>query len=118
MDAGVWAAIVLGVDGGPGSADLCRRVERRADAFGMTPGEKRSVVVHVALTIPDQDVSRAAASVWSTLEGMPGQAAVPAAANEVIERAVGSLVELFRGLGGESSTAALRVAVHCDVAAP
>ncbi len=117
VDVGAWAAIALGIDGGPGSDDLCRDVARRADAFDLEPGETRSTLIHIALTIPDQDTTRASATVHLQIadgaNGSPGPA--PPAAGEVVERAVASRVEPFRGLGGEASTAGFEVAVHCDV---
>jgi hypothetical protein len=42
----------------------------------------------------------------------------PSAAADVADRAVAALVEPFRGLGGEASSAAIDVTVRCDVTAP
>jgi hypothetical protein len=37
VDVGGWAALVLGVDGGPGTDDLCRPLLQRPDVFGLQP---------------------------------------------------------------------------------
>ncbi len=122
VDAGAWAYRVLGADGGQGSTDLCRALALRADAFDVPRGETRRVLVHVALDIPDEDTTRTTVSVQaaSVPRGDAGtlpDRASPAAA-EVVERAVAALVEPFRGLGAESTTASLAVTVRCDVAVP
>jgi hypothetical protein len=116
VDVGLWAARVLGVDGGAGSDDLCRPLARRADAFGLGPGEARRVALRISVTIPDQDTTRAVASAHARFEG--AVAALPLAASDVIERALASLIEPFRGLGGDSSAAALEVTVRCNVTSP
>jgi hypothetical protein len=117
VDVGVWAAFALGVDGGWGKDDVCRGIARRADLFELAPGDSRSLVVHITLTIPDDDTTRTVATVGVGLEGTAGAtpSRPPSGATEIIERAVAGLVEPFRGLGGESSTAALDLRVRCAV---
>jgi hypothetical protein len=117
IDVGTWATLVFGVDGGDGSDDLCRTLARRTDAFAIAPGEKEVALLDIALTLPDQDTTRASASVDVEMRATPGAALapLPPAARGIVERAVASLVEPFRGLGGESSAAALRLTVRCDL---
>jgi hypothetical protein len=83
------------------------------------------------LDVPDEDLSRVSASVTEgslslpkvdagTEGGTPGLQAAPVApwlpsAAEVVEDAVGELLEPLRGLGGESSCAALEVVVVCEL---
>jgi hypothetical protein len=115
VDVATWFNLVLGIDGGEGSDDLCRPLWRRADAFDTGAEDGKTVVVRIAMTIPDQDVARAVATVQATAAG-PSSTLSPAAAG-VVERSVASLVEAFRGLGGESSTAATGVALRCHLVA-
>jgi hypothetical protein len=58
VDVGAWAALVLGPDGGPGSAELCLPLAQRPDAFGLSKGESTPVRLLISLTIPDQDMTR------------------------------------------------------------
>jgi hypothetical protein len=133
IDVGAWATLALGVDGGAGSEELCRPLARRADAFDLGPGETRRLAIRVAVRIPDEDLSRVVATVdVVAADGKPvaGEAGAPplqpAAARavigapgvEVVEQAVSTLIEPFRGLGGESSVAALDLVVVCSVSIP
>ncbi|MGH7440916.1 MAG: hypothetical protein ACRENE_35010 [Polyangiaceae bacterium] len=114
IDAATWFELVFGVDGGDGKDDLCRPLSRRADAFDAGSGAPKTVVLRVAVTIPDQDVARALAAVSGSAAGSP---TLPPAATVLLERSVASLVEAFRGLGGESSTAALALTLRCHLVA-
>jgi hypothetical protein len=122
--------LAVGVDGGMGADDFCRSLSRRADAFDSEPQEPQKeqnpwVAVRVALRALDQDVTRATLTAqtvpWSGDAGTPGPGIATVssqAASEVLGRAVESLLEPFRGLGGESSVAALEVTVRCALASP
>jgi hypothetical protein len=66
--------------------------------------------VAVKLFVPDQDVSRVHADVQ--VRDAAGHALSPAA-EAFVTGTVGTLVELLRGLGGESSTAAVQLEVRC-----
>jgi hypothetical protein len=68
------------------------------------------VRVAVKLFVPDQDVSRVHADVQ--VRDGAGHALSPAA-EAFVTGTVGTLVELLRGLGGESSTAAVELEVRC-----
>jgi hypothetical protein len=120
VDVGAWAAWTIGIDGGPGSADLCRTLSRRVDTFGVPTGETLRALVHVTLTVPDQDTTRAVRSVNLLVGTLDAgvRTMAPSAAADVADRAVAALVEPFRGLGGEASSAAIDVTVRCDVTAP
>jgi hypothetical protein len=90
VDVGAWATLVLGVDGGPGTDDLCRPLFQHADVFGLQPhlpapkpsadervdagdegneaeqerqAETGAVELLVWLTAPDQDIARVHARV-------------------------------------------------------
>jgi hypothetical protein len=154
VDVGAWVALVIGPGGGHGSDDLCSRLARRPEAFGVPRGETRMVTVRVALEIPDQDLSRVSATVSegplrsspnsgaAATESREADAAGPEAGTasaeahtasaeartagaesaswlpagaEVAETAVGTLIEPLRGLGGESSCAAVEAVVFCPV---
>ncbi|MCL2448050.1 MAG: hypothetical protein FWD17_03785, partial [Polyangiaceae bacterium] len=64
VDVGAWAAVAIGIDGGPGSGDICRPLEQEAHVLdGATPANGAPIGLHVALAFPDQDVSRMVAQV-------------------------------------------------------
>jgi hypothetical protein len=76
-------------------------------------------VVRVAFELPDDDISRVSArvsegSLPQAPAGRVPQPWLPPAA-EVVESAVAELLEPLRGLGGESSCAALETIVLCEV---
>jgi hypothetical protein len=116
VDLGAWAALVLGVDAGPGSPELCRPLEARPLVFALVPGAKLAVALRIALTAPDSDVSQVSAEVHAS--GAGSAVALPPDASTLAERAVDTLLEPLRGLGGETTTARVEVEVRCDVASP
>jgi hypothetical protein len=120
VDLGAWAALALGIDGGPGSADLCRPLQAHPLALELGPGEALGLRVHVVLSAPDGDVSRVSADVRTT--AAPGAGAVPApahalapAAATLAEASVATLLEPLRGLGGEATATRVEVEVRCQV---
>jgi hypothetical protein len=115
VDVATWFNLVFGIDGGEGSDDLCRPLSRRADAFDTGSEDRKTVVIRIAVTIPDQDVARAVATVQATAAGPPSS--LPPAASGAVERSVATLLEAFRGLGGESSTAATALTLRCHLGA-
>lgn len=112
IDLGAWAALVLGTDGGPGTPDLCRPLQRHPFEVGLTPGESVELRLVLALRVPDQDVSAVHADVSLKSPSRP----LPPAASALAEKALRALVEPLRGLGGQASTSALEVEVRCLVA--
>jgi hypothetical protein len=116
VDLGAWTTLALGPDGGPGSPELCRPLQSGPLAFELSRGERLEVRLAISLVVPDQDVSRVFASVhaqaWQAAQPRP----LPPAAEGVVTRALTTLIEPLRGLGGESSTAAVQVQVRCAVA--
>ncbi|MDP9036582.1 MAG: hypothetical protein M3O50_17405, partial [Myxococcota bacterium] len=126
VDVGSWAAIVLGADGGAGSEDLCRPLALRPAAFGLQPGSAVDVHLRISLIIPDQDIARVRAELRTVDVTATGPSRSPKdtsakrtltpAAEDVVTRAIAPLVEALRGLGGESSAAAVDLSVRCSVA--
>lgn len=119
---GAWVRLALGVDHGRGSEELCRPLEASSAAFGLTPGQRIDVVLHVVVDVPGQDVSRAYAAVHcggtpSRVPEAPVATARASDAEKIEDRAVQSLVEALRGLGGESSVGTVEVEVRCSVGA-
>jgi hypothetical protein len=115
VDVGAWAAFVLGIDHGDGTDMLCRPLAARPAAFAVAPGDSAALAIRVALAIPDQDVSRVSATVSVVpAAGHP----LPAAGAGLAEKAVASLVEPLRGLGGEAAASMVEVEVRCVVASP
>jgi hypothetical protein len=103
--------LVIGADGGQGSRDLCRPLEQRPELFAaMEDGGAPAVQIRVHLSFPDQDLTRLSADI----EGRDAQGrALQGSARRSVDDAVGSLVELLRGLGGEASAASVDVDVRC-----
>jgi hypothetical protein len=112
VDVGAWTELVLGVDGGRGSPYLCRPLQQRPSAFGLAPGQALTLGIRIALTFPDEDVSRVHADAQATDgKGRPQPPAVEA----LVSGAVGTLIEPLRGLGGEASAGLAVVRVRCDL---
>jgi hypothetical protein len=127
VDVGAWASIVLGVDGGPGAPDLCRPLQGHPAAFGVGQGESLVVDVRVALTVPDEDLTRVVAEV--EVRRRPGTSpetevrahahvegqSLPPSAAPVAEAAVAGLVEPLRGLGGEALATRTAGSFRCTI---
>jgi hypothetical protein len=126
VDVGAWAALALGVDGGPGAAPLCQPLAGRPSVFGAVAhagvaaqadgGEARAdsgVRIALAILAPDEDVSRVHAEVRAL--DAAGRDLDPAA-QALVSDTVSSILELLRGLGGEASSAAVELEVSCAVA--
>jgi len=120
VDLAAWSALVLGVDGGPASADLCRPLEAHPLALGWAPGGETTLRLRIALSAPDDDLTRLSAEV-NTRASTRGPAAsggspsVPLPVAALADRAVASLLEPLRGLGGEATTPRVDVEVTCHV---
>jgi hypothetical protein len=116
VDLGAWAAVVLGVDGGPGSPELCRPLEAHPLAFGLAPGESLPLRLRIAVSAPDDDVTRVSAEVRAA--SADSAHLLPPAATDLSSRAVASLLEPLRGLGGDATAARVDVEVRCRVTSP
>jgi len=114
VDLGSWVAMALGASGGPGSPELCRPLASSPLAFDLSRGDRVEVRLAISLTVPDQDLSRVFASVRAVSGSGPDHPLSPAAEQRVAG-ALGTLIEPLRGLGGESSAAAVQVEVRCGV---
>jgi len=131
VDMGAWAVLVLGVDGGLGTAELCRPLAQRPDAFGFPKPGGSALRLRITLTAPDEDLSRVRARVVALADARKnrrdggatapsGSSAddaaagpLPASAQAAAEEAVGTLLEALRGLGGEASATEVKVEVRC-----
>ncbi len=127
VDVGAWAALALGVDGGRGSGALCQPLAARPSVFeagaavasgGAPPADggarpaHATVTVAVAISVPDQDVTRLHAQVHA--RGDAGRPLSPAA-EALVSASVGTLLEALRSLGGEASAASVELEVSCAV---
>jgi len=113
VDLGAWAALVLGADGGPASADLCRPLQTRPAALEVGAADRVSLRLRIALSAPGNDVTRVSAAVHVT---SPGAAhPPPGAAAALAETAVATLLEPLRGLGGETTATRVDVEVRCEL---
>jgi hypothetical protein len=118
VDVGAWANLVLGPDGGDGSAELCRPLAQRPDALGLTKGDELTLRVNVALAFPDQDLTRlhARVSVRSSASSKDTAArSLPSTAERAAIDSVQTLLEPLRSLGGEATATEVKVEVRCRV---
>jgi hypothetical protein len=116
VDLGAWAGVVLGVDGGPGTPDLCRPLWMRPDVFGPVPDGSGALGLRIVISAPDQDLTRAFAHVTLARPGDEPRAtarAPSAEAESLALASVSTLLEPLRGLGGEASTANVELNVSC-----
>jgi hypothetical protein len=114
VDVGAWAALALGIDGGPGSAALCQPFAQRPALFGAAADAPWALDIRVAVRLPDEDVSALSAKVLATA---PGGVPLSADAEAFVTRSTTALLELLRGLGGESSAASAEAHVRCEIRA-
>jgi hypothetical protein len=112
VDVGAWMALVIGIDGGLGTASLCQPLAQRPAVFSAAADGPLQVDIQVTVILPDQDVSALSARIVVT---DPGGLPLPPAAEAVATEATTTLLELLRSLGGESSAAAVGVRVRCDI---
>jgi hypothetical protein len=116
VDAGAWAHAVLGAE--EGSPWLCARLAIDPGAFGLVSGATTNVEVEIELVVPDNDVTLAHARTRASELTVAGaRRALPSAAEALVGRAVEAETELFRALGGTSSTGAVAVRVRCPLRA-
>jgi hypothetical protein len=83
---------------------------QRPAAFGLAQGEELALRIRVAVTVPDQDVSRLHAAVQA-FDGAGLRQ--PALAQALVSQAVRTLLEPMRGFGGEASAASVELEVRC-----
>jgi hypothetical protein len=114
VDLGAWVALVLGVDGGAGSAELCRPLEAHPLTVDRPPGQAIALRVRVTLSAPDDDVTRLSAEV-STQGPTASRPTLSPAVATLADRAVASLIEPLRGLGGETTATRVDVEVRCQL---
>jgi hypothetical protein len=120
IDLGAWTALALGVDGGPASSDLCRPLEAHPLVLGLPPpASALALRLHIALSAPDDDVTRLSADVSASASAQApaasGETPAPSSLATLAERAVASLIEPLRGLGGETNATRVEVDVQCSL---
>jgi hypothetical protein len=113
LDVGAWVSLALGIDGGFGSPELCRPLEQDPRIFGARPGTPVPLEIAIALSVPNQDVTRVRADV----RARGGHEPLAPAAEHLVRAAVDTLIELLRGLGGETNAASADIRVRCLIVA-
>jgi hypothetical protein len=113
VDAGAWAALALGVDGGAASAELCRPLQARPLALGLAPRETAELRLRVALVVPDQDVTRVHASIG--VQSAPASPEAARLASRLADLSLAGLLEPLRSLGGQATASNVEVEVRCVV---
>jgi hypothetical protein len=107
VDVARWLRAVVGADGGEGRRDLCAPLALRSG------GAARKLTIAIALRFPANQVADAHAAV-AAFDAETHVAAQPETVASV-RAIVAPLVDALRALGGESSAAALDVAVTCSL---
>jgi hypothetical protein len=130
VDVGAWAALALGIHGGPGSGALCQPLAARPSLFaagvptgprpadagdGAGPLTPMTVQVAIAISLPDQDVSRLQARLHAELRAGAASSPLSPAADALVAASVDTLLEALRSLGGEASAASVELEVSCAV---
>jgi hypothetical protein len=111
VDLGAWTARALGPGGGKGSPELCRPLQMRPDLFPAERGGAPAPLdIEVAVSVPNQDVTQAYASV-----AVRATQPLSTQAESAVRDAVDSLIDLFRSLGGDATAASASVRVQCTV---
>jgi hypothetical protein len=115
VDLGAWEALAVGIDGAPATADLCLPLRQHPSAFGLERAGAQTLNIRIALSAPDQDVTRVHADVVGS-----DAAAHPLSplAQTLVANAVDTLVEALRSLGGVATTGAIEVRVRCGLKVP
>jgi hypothetical protein len=146
VDVGAWAALVLGVDGGRGSPELCRPLAQRANLFdareaiaiavdgtskndggsgdssgnttaGGGAASSPSPGVRISVSATFPDEDVSRLHVEVHARTASGRLLEPEG-DAVVGGAVTTLFELLRGLGGEASAAAIGLEVTCTLVPP
>jgi len=118
VDVGAWVAIVLGPDGGSGSADLCRPLLQRIATFDDS-ADPLPIRIRISLDVPDQDLAGVHGETVAWREGADagaagdGETALSAPLQAAVRDSVGTLLEPLRSLGGEASAAHVKAEVRC-----
>lgn len=106
VDAGTWARLAIGTDGGEGTNAFCAPV-RAAMTGGSTATGALPARFQVRLVLPDNDVTQANAR----LSAHPGTATAAADAGE---RSLEQLVQILHFYGGSSLAASVSLDVTCS----
>jgi hypothetical protein len=104
VNLGVWANSAIGLDGGTGSAELCRGLlpGMLSSTF---PGMRATIWLNVAINAVEQDTSRAEVSVKSSLAPLQSSAQASASA----------IVSSLRDTGRPSNAARVERRVSCTL---
>jgi hypothetical protein len=114
LDAGTWTRLVIGPDGGEGSAHLCSALAHDPAVFGVSAHGSLPLRFTVDLVFPDNEVSRARASVTGADPVTTGALAHPSAAG-AIDGAIDALLRPLRTGGAISNAASVNATVRCMV---
>jgi len=110
LDVGTWVRLVLGPDGGEGTAAVCGPLALRPGELGVVPHGKTTLEVEVRLVFPDNEVS---AVVLARRRGDAHAEAAPAP--PMIVDALSPLWKSLRLVGGTANAASATVTVQCPI---
>lgn len=114
LDAGTWTRLVIGPDGGEGSASLCAALAHDPAVFGVRAHGSLSLRLTVDLVFPDNELAGARASVMGADPVTTGALAHPSAAG-AIDAAIDALLRPLRSSGAISNAASVNATVRCVV---
>ena len=113
LDVGAWIRVMVGPDGGDGSAAICGPLEERPWRAGVIPHGNAKVEVQVDFVFPDNDVKGAKVTVSAKKRidphVMETATLVPAA------RYLDPVWNALRSLGGVANASSASVRVHCQL---
>jgi hypothetical protein len=113
LDVGTWLRLVVGVDGGEGTAAICGPLVRRPWIAEVVAHGDATIDVLADLVFPDNDVSQARVTVHARRRFDP-HSAEPLAMLAVAEQ-LEPVWKALRAVGGVASAASVSAEVHCAV---
>ncbi len=114
LDAGTWTRLVIGTDGGEGSAYLCSALAHDSAVFGVREHGSLALRFTVDLVFPNNELARARVSVTAA-DPITTGALAPSVASRTADRAVDELVQSLRTSEGTSNAASVNATVRCVV---
>jgi hypothetical protein len=113
LDVGTWLRLVVGVDGGEGTAAICGPLVRRPWIAEVVAHGNATLDVEADLVFPNNDVSQARVTVHARRRFDP-HSAEPLAMLAVTEH-LEPVWKALRAVGGVASAASVSAEVHCPV---
>ena len=114
LDAGTWTRVVIGPDGGEGSAYVCSALPRDPAVFGGPAHGTLPLRFTVDLVFPNNELAGAQASVTGADPATTSALTHPSA-GRAVDAAIDALLQPLRASGALSNAASVNATVRCVV---